>query len=60
MCLRALEKVLQSGLRPEIFNTDEGSQFTSKKWTSEIESNGIKVSMDGKRRRVDNVFIERL
>ena len=60
MCLRALAKALQSGRRPKIFNTDQGSQFTSKKWTEEIESNGIRVSMDGKGRWMDNVFIERL
>jgi putative transposase len=60
MCLRAFEKALPSGPRPEFFNTDEGSQFASKKWTREIELNGIKVSMDGKGRWVDHVFIERL
>ena len=60
MCLRALENALWSGRWPEIFNTNEGSQFTSKKWTSEIKSNGIKVSIDGKGRWVDHVFIERL
>ena len=60
MCLRALNKALESGRRPEIFNTDQGSQFTSTEWTKEIESNGIKVSMDGKGRWMDNVFIERL
>ena len=60
MCLRALTKALQSGRRPKIFNTDQGSQFTSKEWTEEIESNGIRVSMDGKGRWMDKVFIERL
>ena len=60
MCLRALAKALGSGRRPKIFNTDQGSQFTSAEWTKEIESKGIKVSMDGKGRWMDNVFIERL
>ncbi|MDC0313152.1 IS3 family transposase, partial [Verrucomicrobiales bacterium] len=60
MCLRALAKALGSVRRPKIFNTDQGSQFTSAEWTKEIESNGIKVSMDGKGRWMDNVFIERL
>jgi len=44
----------------EIFNTDQGSQFTSPEWTGRIEALGIKVSMDGKGRWMDNVFIERL
>ena len=60
MCMRTLMRALQSGRRPKIFNTDQGSQFTSKEWTKEIESNGIKVSMDDKGRWMDNVFIERL
>ncbi len=45
---------------PEIFNTDQGSQFTSPEWTGRLESLGIAVSMDGKGRWMDNVFIERL
>jgi len=45
---------------PDIFNTDQGSQFTSPEWTGRIEGLGIKVSMDGKGRWMDNVFIERL
>jgi putative transposase len=45
---------------PEIFNTDQGSQFTSLEWTGNLERMGIKVSMDGKGRWMDNVFIERL
>ena len=60
MCLRALARAFQCGRRPKTFNTDQGSQFTSTEWTREIESNGIKVSMDGKGRWMDNVFIERL
>ena len=45
---------------PEIFNTDQGSQFTSPEWTGRVEGLGIKVSMDGKGRWMDNIFIERL
>ena len=45
---------------PDIFNTDQGSQFTSPEWTGRIEGLGIKVSMDGKGRWMDNIFIERL
>ena len=60
MCLRALHRAFASGRRPAIFNTDQGSQFTNREWISEIKSRGIKVSMDGKGRWIDNVFIERL
>ena len=60
MCLRALRRALASGRRPEVFNTDQGSQFTNGDWIDEVESRGIKVSMDGKGRWIDNVFIERL
>ncbi len=52
--------VAQSRGLPEIFNTDQGSQFTSPEWTGRLESLGIAVSMDGKGRWMDNVFIERL
>ena len=45
---------------PEIFNTDQGSQFTSAEFTSLLESHNIKISMDGKGRALDNVYIERL
>jgi transposase InsO family protein len=48
------------GERPEIFNTDQGSQFTSQEWTGALEDLGVKISMDGKGRWMDNVFIERL
>jgi len=50
----------QSRGLPEIFNTDQGSQFTSPEWTGRLESLGIALSMDGKGRWMDNVFIERL
>ena len=61
MCLDALEKALiNTGQVPEIFNTDQGSQFTSKDWTGRLIDLDIKISMDGKGRWMDNVFIERL
>ena len=60
-CVDALLGALKrSGLQPDIFNTDQGSQFTSHAFTSELESRGIRISMDGKGRALDNVFIERL
>ena len=60
-CLEAFREAVQkAGCVPEIFNTDQGSQFTSEAWIGEMESLGIKVSMDGKGRWVDNVYIERL
>jgi len=60
-CLRALRQAMEkTGRKPLIFNTDQGSQFTSVEWTGELEAHGIAVSMDGKGRWMDNVFIERL
>jgi len=58
-CLEALEKALQTA-KPDIFNTDQGAQFTSSAFTNRIISSDIKMSMDGRRRALDNVFIERL
>jgi putative transposase len=58
-CLEALDEAL-SQAKPEIFNTDQGSQFTATAFTSRLESCGIAVSMDGRGRAIDNVFIERL
>ncbi len=58
-CLSALEWAL-SKARPEIFNTDQGSQFTSSDFTSRLEADAIRVSMDGRGRALDNVFVERL
>jgi putative transposase len=58
-CLEALEEALSKG-RPEIFNTDQGSQFTSDAFTGRLLAQGIPVSMDGKGRCMDNVFVERL
>jgi putative transposase len=46
--------------RPEIFNTDQGSQFTSDEWIQVLKGAGVAISMDGKGRWIDNVFIERL
>jgi putative transposase len=58
-CLEALEEAL-SGNQPEIFNTDQGSQFTARAFTSRLEDRGISISMDGRGRALDNVFVERL
>lgn len=58
-CLRALKSALRRG-RPEIFNSDQGSQFTSPRFTAELEERGIVISMDGRGRCLDNIFIERL
>jgi len=59
-CVEALEEALRKYGRPEIFNTDQGSQFTSEDWTSPLQAAGVAISMDGKGRWIDNVFIERL
>ena len=60
-CLSALNQALaNTGRIPEIFNTDQGSQFTSTEWIDRLEELGIRISMDGKGRWMDNVFIERL
>ena len=58
-CVAALEAALE-GQRPEIFNTDQGTQFTSQAFTGVLEAAGIAISMDGRGRALDNVFIERL
>ena len=58
-CLAAVEWALQLG-QPEIFNTDQGSQFTSEAFTGRLEAQGIDISMDGRGRASDNIFIERL
>lgn len=50
----------RAGCVPEIFNTDQGSQFTSQEWTSKLAGWGVQISMDGRGRWMDNVFIERL
>jgi len=58
-CVEALEEALRKG-KPDIFNTDQGSQFTGKAFTGLLEKHGIKISMDGKGSYRDNLFIERL
>ncbi len=58
-CLEMLEEALGRG-RPEVLNTDQGVQFTSQAWTGRVESAGAAVSMDGRGRCLDNVFVERL
>ena len=59
-CVEALEDAIATYGAPEIFNTDQGSQFTSLEFTDVLKENGIRISMDGKGRWMDNVFIERL
>jgi len=58
-CLGALEDALRKG-RPEIFNTDQGAQVTSVAFTEQLEGAGVRISMDGRGRWLDNVFVERL
>jgi putative transposase len=61
LCLGALKRALVStGCTPEIFNTDQGSQFTSEEWLTQLEDLEVKISMDGRGRWMDNIFIERL
>ena len=59
-CVEALEDALAHYGRPEIFNTDQGAQFTSAAFTEVLKGAGVAISMDGKGRWVDNVFVERL
>ena len=59
-CREALQEALAGYGRPEIFNTDQGSQFSSREFTELLERAGVEISMDGKGRWRDNVFIERL
>ena len=59
-CVEALKDAIHLHGCPEIFNTDQGSQFTSEDFTGELEDHGIKISMDGRGRFQDNIFIERL
>jgi putative transposase len=58
-CVEALKRALQRA-RPEIFNSDQGAQFTSEKFSGELEARDIAVSMDGRGRCMDNIFVERL
>lgn len=59
-CVEALEEALARYGRPDIFNTDQGAQFTSQAFTDVLKEHGVAISMDGKGRWVDNVFVERL
>jgi len=59
-CVRAVERAIAAHGTPEIFNTDQGCQFTSAEFTQPLLARGVKLSMDGKGRALDNVFVERL
>jgi len=59
-CVRALDEALVQRGPPEIFNTDQGAQFTSEDFTGLLKAQGIQISMDGQGRCLDNVFVERL
>ena len=59
LCVEALKEALGKG-KPEVFNTDQGSQFTGEAFTGLLEQHGVRISMDGKGRYADNIFIERL
>ena len=59
-CVDCLEQALQAYGAPEIFNTDQGSQFTSDAFTGVLKAHGIAISMDGRGRAADNIFVERL
>ena len=58
-CVEALKEALSDG-KPEVFNTDQGSQFTSEGFTGLLEQHGVRISMDGKGCYTDNIFVERL
>ena len=59
-CVEALQEAMDRHGHPEIFNTDQGVQFTSAAFLDELETRGVRISMDGKGRFLDNIFIERL
>lgn len=59
-CVDSLEEAIKGFGAPEIFNTDQGAQFTSESFTAVLLKNGIKISMDGRGRALDNIFVERL
>jgi putative transposase len=59
-CVDALEEALAHFPAPEIFNTDQGAQFTAEAFTSVLRKRGIRISLDGRGRCLDNVFVERL
>ena len=59
-CIEVLDEAISKNEKPEIFNTDQGSQFTSEAFTGRLKEEGIRISMDGKGRWRDNVFVERI
>jgi putative transposase len=59
-CVDCLEEAIKAYVVPEVFNTDQGSQFTSASFTGVLLDNGIAISMDGRGRALDNIFVERL
>ncbi|MBT5745785.1 MAG: transposase family protein, partial [Gammaproteobacteria bacterium] len=59
-CVDSLEEAIRRYGKPEIFNSDQGSQFTSKVFTDVLKRENIKISMDGRGRALDNIFVERL
>jgi len=59
-CVDCLEEALRKHAKPEIFNSDQGSQFTSDSFTGVLEREGVVISMDGRGRAFDNIFVERL
>ncbi len=59
-CVEALQEAMDRYGKPDIFNTDQGVQFTSGAFLDELQTRGVRVSMDGKGRFLDNIFIERL
>ena len=59
-CVNALKSALRRYKTPEIFNTDQGSQYTGKAFTGALKDHGVQISMDGKGRCLDNIFIKRL
>ena len=59
-CIQALEEALRNGIIPEIMNSDQGAQYTSKAWTGLLKKQSIAISMSGKGRCWDNIFVERL
>lgn len=59
-CIQALEEALENGMKPEIMNSDQGAQYTSKAWTELLKKQSVAISMSGKGRCWDNIFVERL
>lgn len=59
-CVETLNEALERYGQPQIFNTDQGAQFTSQAFTDTLKSAGVRISMDGRGRAMDNIFIERL